>query len=64
MPLILKGEGAQGMDLVFASLLAHAGDEPDAMYGRAAKSVQGSAGELNLSFYGCGPKPASTTARS
>jgi microcin C transport system substrate-binding protein len=37
---ILKGEGAQGMDLTFVSLMAHAGDEPDAMYGFAAKSVQ------------------------
>lgn len=37
---ILKGEGAQGMDLVFATLMARAGDEPDAVYGLAAKSVQ------------------------
>src|ERR1700688_2050815 len=37
---ILKGEGAQGMDLAFATLMARAGDEPDAMYGLAAKSVQ------------------------
>ena len=34
---ILKGEGAQGMDLTFASLMARASDEPDAMYGLAAK---------------------------
>src|SRR5438105_15580637 len=37
---VLKGEGAQGMDLTFVTLMAHAGDEPDAMYGFAAKSVQ------------------------
>jgi microcin C transport system substrate-binding protein len=37
---VLKGEGAQGMDLTFATLMVHAGDEPDAMYGLAAKSVQ------------------------
>ena len=37
---VLKGEGAQGMDLTFVSLMAHAGDEPDAMYGFAARSVQ------------------------
>jgi microcin C transport system substrate-binding protein len=37
---ILKGEGAQGMDLTFATLMARAGDEPDAVYGYAAKSVQ------------------------
>jgi microcin C transport system substrate-binding protein len=47
---ILKGEGAQGMDLVFATLMARAGDEPDAMYGLAAKSVQISADKLTYRF--------------
>jgi microcin C transport system substrate-binding protein len=37
---ILKGEGALGMDYTFASLMARSGDEPDAMYGLAAKSVR------------------------
>lgn len=37
---ILKGEGAQGMDLTFATLMARAADEPDAVYGLAAKSVR------------------------
>ena len=37
---ILKGEGAFGMDLTFASLMARSGDEPDAMYGLAARSVR------------------------
>jgi len=36
---ILKGDGAQGMGLTFVTLMARAGDEPDAMYGLAAKSV-------------------------
>jgi microcin C transport system substrate-binding protein len=36
---ILKGDGAQGMGLTFTALMARAGDEPDAMYGLAAKSV-------------------------
>lgn len=36
---ILKGEGAYGMDLTFASLMTSSGDEPDAMYGYAASSV-------------------------
>src|SRR5262245_4642093 len=36
---ILKGEGAQGLDLVFATLMARAADEPDAVYGLATKSV-------------------------
>src|SRR5712671_1513377 len=36
---ILKGDGAQGMGMTFATLMARAGDEPDAMYGFVAKSV-------------------------
>ena len=36
---ILKGEGAKGMELTFDALMARANDEPDAMYGLAAKSV-------------------------
>jgi microcin C transport system substrate-binding protein len=37
---ILKGDGAQGMDMTFAPLMVRANDEPDAMYGLVAKSVQ------------------------
>ena len=37
---ILKGEGAFGMDFTFATLMVRSGDEPDAMYGLAARSVQ------------------------
>jgi microcin C transport system substrate-binding protein len=47
---ILKGEGAQGMDLVFTTLMARSGDEPDAVYGLAAKSVQISADKLTYRF--------------
>jgi microcin C transport system substrate-binding protein len=47
---ILKGEGAQGMDMTFVSLMVRAGDEPDAMYGLAAKSVQISDGGLTYRF--------------
>jgi len=47
---VLKGEGAQGMDLTFATLMMHAGDEPDAMYGYAAKSVQISPDKLAYRF--------------
>ena len=47
---ILKGEGAQGMDLTFATLMARAGDEPDAVYGLAAKSVQISPDKLVYRF--------------
>jgi microcin C transport system substrate-binding protein len=37
---ILKGDAAQGMQLTFASLMVRADDEPDAMYGLAARSVR------------------------
>jgi microcin C transport system substrate-binding protein len=47
---ILKGEGAQGMDITFAPLMTRAADEPDAMYGVAAKSVQISADKLTYRF--------------
>jgi microcin C transport system substrate-binding protein len=47
---ILKGEGAQGMDLTFATLMARAGDEPDAVYCLAAKSVRISADKLSYRF--------------
>jgi len=47
---VLKGEGAQGMDMTFASLMARAADEPDAMYGLAAKSVQISPDKLTYRF--------------
>jgi len=47
---ILKGEGAQGMDMTFAPLMARAGDEPDAMYGLVAKSVRISADKLTYQF--------------
>src|SRR3954451_10069951 len=47
---VLKGEGAQGMDLTFTALMARAGDEPDAMYGLAAKSVRISPDKLIYRF--------------
>jgi len=47
---ILKGEGAQGMDLTFAPLMVRAGDEPDAMYGLVAKSVRISADKRTYRF--------------
>jgi microcin C transport system substrate-binding protein len=36
---ILKGDAAQGMDLTFAALMTRALDEPDSMYGYAARAV-------------------------
>ena len=37
---ILRGDAALGMERTFASLMARATDEPDAMYGLAASSVR------------------------
>lgn len=36
---ILKGDAAQGFDLMFDSLMARAADEPDAMYGLVARTA-------------------------
>jgi microcin C transport system substrate-binding protein len=47
---IMKGEGACGMELTFATLMARAGDEPDALYGQVAKSVQISPDKLTYRF--------------
>jgi microcin C transport system substrate-binding protein len=37
---ILKGDGAMGMELTFATLMMSAEDEPDAIYGLAARAVR------------------------
>src|SRR4029434_6914282 len=47
---VLKGDGAQGMELTFASLMARAADEPDALYGLAARAVRISADGLSYRF--------------
>ncbi|HYY36596.1 MAG TPA: extracellular solute-binding protein [Xanthobacteraceae bacterium] len=47
---ILKGDGAQGMELTFASLMSRAFDEPDALYGLAARAVRISADGLTYRF--------------
>jgi microcin C transport system substrate-binding protein len=47
---ILKGDGAQGMELTFASLMARAADEPDALYGLAARAVRISLDGLTYRF--------------
>ena len=48
---ILKGDGAQGMELTFASLMARASDEPDAMYGLAARAVAVAPDGLTYRFF-------------
>src|SRR5436305_6106934 len=47
---ILKGDGAQGMELTFASLMVRAQDEPDALYGLAARAVRISPDGLTYRF--------------
>jgi microcin C transport system substrate-binding protein len=47
---ILKGDAAQGMELTFATLMARSGDEPDGMYGLAARAVRISDGGLTYRF--------------
>jgi microcin C transport system substrate-binding protein len=47
---ILKGDAAQGVETTFAALMARAADEPDAMYGYAARAVRISADGLTYRF--------------
>jgi len=47
---ILRGDAAQGMELTFATLMTRAQDEPDAMYGLAARSVRTSPDGLTYRF--------------
>jgi len=47
---ILKGEGAFGLDYTFATLMVRAGNEPDAMYGLAARAVRISDDGLTYTF--------------
>jgi len=48
---ILKGDAAVGLELTFATLMARAEDEPDAMYGLAADTVRISKGGLVYRFH-------------
>ncbi|HXW28047.1 MAG TPA: extracellular solute-binding protein [Xanthobacteraceae bacterium] len=47
---VLKGDAAQGMELTFATLMARATDEPDALYGLAAHAVRVSADRRTYRF--------------
>jgi microcin C transport system substrate-binding protein len=47
---ILKGTGAFGMDFTFATLMAANADEPDAMYGFAARAVRIAPDGLTYTF--------------
>ncbi len=48
--LILKGDAAQGMELVFDSLMVRANDEPDAVYGLVAETADVAADGLSVTF--------------
>jgi microcin C transport system substrate-binding protein len=47
---ILRGDGAQGMQLTFATLMQAAADEPDSMYGLAARAVRISIDGLTYTY--------------
>src|SRR5881296_3585363 len=47
---IFKGDAALGMELTFATLMVQAFDEPDAMYGLAARAVAISPDGLSYRF--------------
>jgi microcin C transport system substrate-binding protein len=47
---VLKGDAAQGLELTFAGLMAPATDEPDSMYGLAARAVRISPDGLTYQF--------------
>ena len=48
---ILKGDAAQGLDLLFDSLMVRAADEPDAVYGLVAESVEVADDKMSVTFY-------------
>jgi microcin C transport system substrate-binding protein len=50
-PFIRKDDPAQGLDFTFDSLMARATDEPDAMYGLVAQSVEVADDKRSVTFY-------------
>ena len=48
--LILKGDAAQGMELVFDSLMARAHDEADAVYGLVAETADVAPDKMSVTF--------------
>ena len=47
---VLRGDAAQGMELTFAVMMVRALDEPDSMYGLAARAVRISADAMTYRF--------------
>lgn len=48
---LLKGDAAQGLSLLFDSLMVRAYDEPDAVYGLIAKEADVADDKLSVTFY-------------
>ena len=48
---ILKGDAAQGLDLLFDTLMARATDEPDAVYGLVAESAELAGDGMSVTFH-------------
>ncbi|MGV1014017.1 MAG: extracellular solute-binding protein, partial [Methyloceanibacter sp.] len=48
---ILKGDAAQGLELLFDSLMARAADEPDALYGLVAESAEMADDGMSVTFH-------------
>jgi len=48
---ILKGDAAQGLELLFDSLMVRAADEPDAVYGLVAESAEVADDGLSVTFH-------------
>ena len=48
---ILKGDAAQGLELLFDSLMTRAADEPDAVYGLVAESAEVADDGMSVTFY-------------
>jgi microcin C transport system substrate-binding protein len=49
-PFILKGDAAQGLELLFDSLMARANDEPDAVYSLVAETADVAADGMSVTF--------------
>lgn len=47
---ILKGDAAQGMELVFDTLMVRANDEPDAVYGLVAETADVAPDKMSVTF--------------
>jgi microcin C transport system substrate-binding protein len=47
---ILRGDAARAMEVTFATLMTRAADEPDALYGLAARAVRMSSDKLTYTF--------------